>query len=223
MSPQQYWSPQREQGILLLAQRAPTSLSAHHLRGHVSFWMDRPHVGNRMADPLHSLIQRLRGAGDAEPLGDAELLGRFVRGRDPAAFEVLVWRHGPMVLGCARRSLGNDADAEDAFQATFLTLARKAGSIRRGGALAAWLHLVARRIAGRIRQQRRPLRSLDGRDIAAPGAAPPDELACVLDEEIAGLPERFRRAVVLCYLEGHSAEEAAELLGCPRGTVLSRL
>src|SRR5262245_37624507 len=109
-------------------------------------------IGCIMADPLHSLIQRLRSAGDAEPLGDAELLGRFISGRDAASFEVLVWRHGAMVLGTARRLLGNDADAEDAFQATFLTLARKAGSIRRGAALAAWRHLVACRVAGRIRQ-----------------------------------------------------------------------
>src|SRR5205807_3258678 len=83
----------------------------------VSIQVVRPRTGNRMADPLHSLIQRLRTAGDAEPLGDAELLGRFVRGRDAAAFEVLVWRHGAMVLGAARRLLDNDADAEDAFQA----------------------------------------------------------------------------------------------------------
>jgi DNA-directed RNA polymerase specialized sigma24 family protein len=138
-----------------------------------------------MADPLYSLIQRLRSAGDAEPLGDVELLNRFVRTRDPAAFEVLVWRHGAMVLGAAHRLLGNDADAEDAFQATFLTLARKAASIRRGGALAAWLHLVACRVARRMHQQQQSLRPLDGHDVAAPESPPPDD--------VAGTPARIFR------------------------------
>jgi len=175
-----------------------------------------------MADTLHSLIKRLHPADDAKRLDDAELLARFIRTHDAAAFEVLVWRHGAMVLGAARRLLGNEADAEDAFQATFLTLARKAGSIRRGGALAAWLHLVACRVAGRQRRQRRPMRSLNGCDVATT-PLPADDLGGVLDCEIARLPERFRRVVVLCYLEGRSAEEAAAVLGCPRGTVLSRL
>jgi RNA polymerase sigma factor (sigma-70 family) len=173
-----------------------------------------------MADPLHSLIQRLTSR-DAEQLGDDELLGRYVRGSDSAAFEVLVWRHGGMVLGTARRLLGNDADAEDAFQATFLTLARKAGSIRHGAGLPAWLQLVTCRIAGRLRSKRRMQQPLV--DIAAPAPSQPDDLTSALDEEIARLPERFRRAVVLCYLESRSTEEAAAILGIPRGTVLSRL
>jgi RNA polymerase sigma factor (sigma-70 family) len=176
-----------------------------------------------MADPLRSLVQRLSSSAEAERLGDAELLTRYAKGRDAAAFEVLVWRHGGLVLGSARRLLGNEADAEDAFQATFLTLARKADSIRSGAALPAWLHLVTCRIAGRIRQQRRPAASLAGLDVPAAERSPVDDLAGVLDEEIARLPERFRRAVVLCYLEGRTAEEAAAILGVPRGTVLSRL
>jgi RNA polymerase sigma factor (sigma-70 family) len=176
---------------------------------------------------LRDLIARLRrGGGDAAGLSDAQLLTRFAAYRDEAAFELLVWRHGGLVLGAAKRLLGADADAEDAFQATFLTLARKAGSVRRGEALAAWLHQVVSRIArreckrrGRRRLVEQPLNDIDaGRDDAAP-----DDVGPLLDEEIARLPERYRRVVVLCYLQGAGVSEVAATLGCPRGTVLSRL
>src|SRR5262252_3363070 len=92
---------------------------------------------------LHDLLRRLRrlsGAADDGGLADAELLERFVSRRDEAAFEVLVWRHGPMVLGVCRRVLRNEQDAEDAFQATFLTLVRRAASLRSPRTLANWLH-----------------------------------------------------------------------------------
>ena len=116
------------------------------------------------ADVLRDLIARLRRGGDAGGLSDAQLLQRFTKHRDEAAFELLVWRHGALVLGAARRWLGHSADAEDVFQATFLTLARKAGSIRRGEALAAWLHQVVVRIARRERrrQARQPLTMKNG-------------------------------------------------------------
>ena len=99
-------------------------------------------------DVLRNLISRWRdGDKEAGGLSDAQLLERFIATRDEAAFEVLVWRHGGLVLGVARRWLGCTPDAEDAFQATFLTLARKAATLRRHAALAAWLHQVVYRIA----------------------------------------------------------------------------
>jgi RNA polymerase sigma factor (sigma-70 family) len=176
---------------------------------------------------LRDLIARLRqGGGEAAGLSDAQLLARFAAYRDEAAFELLVWRHGGLVLGAARRLLGEEADAEDAFQATFLTLARKAGSIRRGEALAAWLHQVVSRIARRERKRRARRRfleqPLDGIDAGRDDTVI-DDVGLLLDEEIGRLPERYRRVVVLCYLQGSGVSDAAAALGCPRGTVLSRL
>jgi len=154
-----------------------------------------------------------------DPVSDAALLARFAEQRDPAAFELLVWRHGAMVLGVCRRVLRNDHDADDAFQAAFLILAKKAGSVR-GESLAGWLHHVARRVA--IRAAKRPRHeslTLDPPD----GPTPDAELRAVLDAEIDRLPDRFRLPVVLCYLDGRTTEDAAKQLGIPRGTVLSRL
>jgi RNA polymerase sigma factor (sigma-70 family) len=178
---------------------------------------------------LGPVIRRLCGAVEppgADAVSDAELLQRFVGRRDAAAFELLVWRHGGLVLGACRRVLGRSADAEDAFQATFLTLLRKAGSIGRRQALAAWLFRVAHRIAVRARQnadrqRRRELRAEPPRPPADRPAEP--DLRAVLDEEVGRLPAAFRLPVILCYLEGLTNEEAARRLGCPKGTVLSRL
>jgi RNA polymerase sigma factor (sigma-70 family) len=180
---------------------------------------------------LLPLIDHLRQAagppGDAA-LTDADLLKRWVRRRDQAAFELLVWRHGPLVLCTCRRLLGRHADAEDAFQATFLVLLRKAGSIRRREALGAWLHRVACRVALRARAAalRRAAREqplVEAPAAPDPGDAAARDLRSVLDEEIDRLPPRYRRAVVLCCLEGKSQEEAARTLACPRGTVSSWL
>src|SRR5262245_13351716 len=105
---------------------------------------------------LRKVLRRARGLASSPPPGgvsDAALLERFVRGGDEAAFEVLVWRHGPMVLGACRRVLRHEQDAEDAFQATFLTLARKAAEAGRRGSLGGWLYTVAYRIALRARQR----------------------------------------------------------------------
>jgi RNA polymerase sigma factor (sigma-70 family) len=173
------------------------------------------------------LIRRLirPPSGDAVP--DAELLRRFAEGRDQAAFELLVWRHGGMVLGVCRRVLRDGHAAEDAFQAAFLVLARKAGSVRAGASVAGWLHRVARRVALRAAKQRATRRQRETVLVADPparaGAEPDAELRAVLDAEIDRLPERFRLPVVLCYLDGRTTEDAARLLGVPRGTVLSRL
>jgi len=182
-----------------------------------------------MTDTLHQLIDRLRqtgGLSESGRLADGELLLRFVRNRDEAAFEVLVWRHGGMVLASAHRLLGNDADAEDAFQATFLTLALKAGAVRNGACLAGWLHQVTCRIANRLRRtraRRRTTQPLDERELAAPEEPKPDEWAGELDAAISRLPEPYRRVVVLHYLEQRSTEQVAAMLGLVRGTVLSRL
>jgi RNA polymerase sigma factor (sigma-70 family) len=174
--------------------------------------------------PLRRLLGLARRAAD--PTDDAGLLARFAAAGDADAFELLVWRHGGMVLGVCKRVLGDEHAAEDAFQATFLALARQAKSVRRDGCVAGWLHRVARRVAQRARRQReRRLRF--ARNVNLPDdpvvAAERRELSELVDEELDRLPERFRRPVVLCYLEGRSAAEAAERLGCPRGTVLSRL
>jgi cobalt-zinc-cadmium efflux system membrane fusion protein len=178
--------------------------------------------------PLRAFLGRLKKvvAPRAEGgLSDAQLLERFVRQRDEAAFEVLVWRHGALVLQVARRLLAHAEDAEDAFQATFLTLARKAGSIRRPAALGGWLYQVAYRVALRARAGRRPAAGEALADVPAP---PADDLVWrdlrpVLDEEINRLPAKYRLPVVLCYLEGRTLDEAARQLGCPKGTVSSRL
>jgi RNA polymerase sigma factor (sigma-70 family) len=180
---------------------------------------------------LGTLIRQLcRAAGPASAagLGDAQLLDRFVQARDEAAFEVLLWRHGPMVLGLCRRLLLRDADVEDAFQATFLTLVRKAGAISRRAALGSWLYKVAYRVAlrarGRCARQARRERPLG--EVAAPEPVHPlvwQDLRSVLDEEVHRLPECYRAAFVLCHLQGKTHEEAARELGCPLGTVSYRL
>jgi RNA polymerase sigma factor (sigma-70 family) len=181
--------------------------------------------------PLQTVIHHLRRAVTREENGgltDAQLLDNFVRHRDEAAFELLVWRHGAMVFAACRRLLHDRHEAEDAFQATFLVLVRKAKSIRQGDSVGGWLHRVACRIARRARAQaaRRAHQALPGDDL--PAREGPDEvlwkdLRPVLDEEVDRLPEKYRRPFVLCCLEGNTNEQAARQLGCPKGTILSRL
>ena len=176
------------------------------------------------------LARWLRGrpAEAGEPVPDADLLARFAGGRDEAAFELLVWRHAALVLGVCRRVVRDDHLAEDAFQAVFLVLARKAGSVR-GANLAGWLFRVAWRVAARARRQAEARAKRETPLAVEPEVAPlpcpaeDREFLAVLDEEVARLPERFRRPVLLCYLGGRTTEDAARVLGCPRGTVLSRL
>jgi serpin B len=178
-------------------------------------------------EPLEPVLRHARRlAGDPGALTDAQLLERFASGRDEAAFEVLLWRHGPAVLGVCWRVLRDSQDAEDAFQATFLTLARKAASIRRRDVLGGWLYRVAWRIALAARQRRQAAREQPIPEIAA--AEAPDEvlwrdLRTVLDEEVRRLPEKYRSPVVLCYLQGRTNEEAARELGCPPSTLAVRL
>ncbi len=179
--------------------------------------------------PLLDFIRRLRHARSVAEGGhllDAQLLQRFAQQRDEAAFEVLVWRHGTMVLNVAQRLLRQSVDAEDVFQATFLTLARKASAIRRGTSVGSWLYKVAYRLALRARQtaaRRQRYEQAGIENASAPIETDDAEVSAVLAQEVDRLPERYRAVVVLCYLQGATTEEASRLLGWPRGTVLSRL
>jgi RNA polymerase sigma factor (sigma-70 family) len=181
-------------------------------------------------EPLRSLLRGLRRLGECAgaALSDAELLERFARRRDEAAFEVLVWRHGPLVLGVCRRLLRHEQDIEDAFQATFLALVRKAHTILRREAVGAWLYRVAYRVALAARgaaseQAARAQPWADQRATEGKDELLWRDLRPVLDEEVMRLPEKYRAPFVLCCLEGKTNEEAAAQLDCPRGTVLSRL
>jgi RNA polymerase sigma factor (sigma-70 family) len=161
---------------------------------------------------------------------DAELLRRFARGPGDAgaeaAFAALVGRHGPMVRGACRRVLNDPHAADDAFQATFLTLARKAGRLEGIESLGGWLYRVAHRFAQKARRARRD-EGLDGLAPAAPGPdtgpAERAELRQAIDAEIARLPARYRAAVVLCHVEGLDGPCAARRLRIPLGTLQSRL
>jgi RNA polymerase sigma factor (sigma-70 family) len=159
---------------------------------------------------------------------DRELLERFTANRDEDAFASLVHRHGPMVLGVCRRVLRDREHAQDAFQVTFLVLARKAGSVARAELLANWLYGVAYRTAAHMRGRtaRRSARETQVADMAAPLVEPAEEkgeLLTALDEELAHLPEVYRALIVLCYLEGKTHHEAARQLDCPVGSVSWRL
>ncbi|HEV3080684.1 MAG TPA: efflux RND transporter periplasmic adaptor subunit [Gemmataceae bacterium] len=180
---------------------------------------------------LAVLLQSIRRtAAEVGGLSDAELLQRFVATRDEAAFELLLWRHAGLVFGVCRRVLRDVHDAEDAFQATMLILARRAGRIHKQDALAGWLYKVAYHTSLTLRGKRAQRMAQERRltaDVAAPSsladAAEDQELQAVLSLEVSRLPERLRSLIVLCYLEGKTVDEAAVQLGCPRGTAASRL
>jgi RNA polymerase sigma factor (sigma-70 family) len=160
--------------------------------------------------------------------GDRQLLERFARRRDGEAFAALVRRHGPMVLGVCRRVLGDHHAADDAFQLTFLVLARKAGGLSQPDRLAPWLYGVAHRTAAkaRARTDRRRKRERPVRDLPAADSGDPlvwRDLRPVLDDIIGRLPPPYRDPFILCYLDGLTNAEAARRLGCPPGTVATRL
>lgn len=166
--------------------------------------------------------------GVGEDVTDGELLSRFLAGRDRAAeiaFAALAARHGSMVLRVCEQILANHDDALDAFQATFLVLVLKADSVRKRDSVASWLHGVALRVARRARADAALRRTFERRRAEMASAPVPDidDARPGLSEEIDRLPEKFRQPVVLCYLEGLTTELAAQRLGCPKGTVLSRL
>ena len=173
-------------------------------------------------------IRHITPPGPMDDIPDGQLLECFIDHADEAAFATLLRRHGRLVLAVCRRALPCVQDAEDAFQATFLVLARNARSIAKRGSVASWLHGVAHRIARRARADIAKRRALEG--CGRPAASPDflqdlvwQDLRSILDGEVSRLPEKYRAAFVLCYMEGKSNEEAARLLGCPRGTVSSRL
>ncbi|MCI0461711.1 MAG: RNA polymerase sigma factor [Gemmataceae bacterium] len=172
-------------------------------------------------------LRRLTEPRRPEPT-DRALLERFVQRHDESAFGLLVQRHGPMVLGVCRRLLRHEQDAEDAFQATFLTLARKAASVRWHDSIANWLHGVARRLALKQRGRAARRRALEqqlthARPTSSASALTWDELQPLLDEELERLPARYREPLVLCYLEGLTRDEAAGRLGWTTGAVKGAL
>lgn len=171
---------------------------------------------------LHRLVDQLAGVVDRP--SDDHLLAAYVRDRDENAFAELVRRHGPMVLAVCRRVTGREQDAEDAFQATFLVLARKAARVRPRSAVGGWLHGVAVRTALKARTRSARFAASEIPAVPAPRTELPDAEACrLLDEEIDRLPEGLRLAVVLCELQDLPRREAAAQLGIPEGTLSSRL
>jgi RNA polymerase sigma factor (sigma-70 family) len=181
---------------------------------------------------LNGVFQRIRSLAavhTSRDSSDRQLLARFLQADDEAAFTLLVDRHGPMVLGLCRRVLRHKHDADDACQATFLVLARKAASLRKQESLSSWLHGVAYRISANLKRQhaRRQRREQQAtRPSARPAlaqAADGDitwrELQTVLDEELERLPERYRAPLILCYLEGKTRDEAAQQLGAKPGAL----
>jgi RNA polymerase sigma factor (sigma-70 family) len=189
-----------------------------------------------MAGGIAERAIRQDWATKVEVLSDEELLAQFLDAEDVAsqeAFRLLVTRHGPRVLGICRQILNREHDAEDAFQATFLALARNGGSIRDRCALAGWLHEVAYRTALKTRARRSRRQTVERQSMVSnPHRDEPDdqrdraslaELRPMLHEEVTGLPDKYRIPVILSYLEGKTNEEVAAILNWPVGTVKGRL
>jgi RNA polymerase sigma factor (sigma-70 family) len=177
---------------------------------------------------VEGAMQDVAGSSSQSEPTDECLLRDYVAGQDAGAFAAIVRRHGGLVSGVCRRVLGREQDVEDAVQATFLVLVRKAPSLSRPNLLGNWLYGVAYRIASKIRSAniRQRMREVPMVDLPAADAnddASWRDLRRVLDDELRRLPQRYRRPIVLFYLEGKSAEEVATALGRPRGTVLSQL
>ena len=182
---------------------------------------------------MNTVMQHLRRAvraHDVAGMTDGQLLDSFIARKDEAAFQALMRRHGPMVLGVCRRFLHNHHDAEDAFQATFLVLVRKAPSVRPRDMVASWLYGVACYTARKARAVciKRRSREKQAASFPEPAAVQADhdlwhDLQRVLDQELSRLPDKYRLPILLCDLEGKSLKEAIEQLGWPQGTVAGRL
>jgi RNA polymerase sigma factor (sigma-70 family) len=183
---------------------------------------------SQAAHPLLRFIRSLAPWGGSAETSDADLLARFAADRDQAAFAALMRRHGPMVLGVCVRVLGDTPAAEDAFQAAFVVLARRARSVSRPDLLANWLFGVAYRTALKARASAARRRVAERQVSAVTVIDPLDELMRrdllrALDDELSRLPEKYRVPLVLCYLNGQTHEEAARRLGCPSKTITTRL
>jgi len=179
---------------------------------------------NRVMQYVRRSVLLHDGAG----LSDGQLLGWFVERRDETAFAALVRRHGPMVWGVCRRVLDHHQDAEDAFQATFLVLVRKAASVHPREMVANWLYGVARHtsLKARALAARRRARERNVTMMPEPKVGPQDlwsDLQPLLDLELSHLPDKYRVAIVLCDLEGKTRKDVAQRLGLPEGTLSARL
>jgi RNA polymerase sigma factor (sigma-70 family) len=180
------------------------------------------------SSPILRVIRRVVEDQHVKELSDHELLGRFVAQHDESAFHTLLRRHGAMVLDVCRCMLGNEADAEDAFQATFLVFARKAKTIRKATSLGSWLYGVSYRIALKAKAEFAKRKRHEGRVSERVAAESADDLTWrevreVLHGELTALPEGYRAPLVLCYLQGRTQDKAAAYLGLPKGTLKGRL
>ena len=187
-------------------------------------------MDNRRAEFASHDISVLFLVGAVGGMSDEQLLEKFAAESEAdrqIAFEAIVRRHGPMVLGVCRRILRHEQDAEDAFQATFMVLALRAGMVRKRKSLGPWLHGVAARIARRAQlvtrqRQEQPIPP-DVVEVREEGNQSVADFEKALDIEVSRLPEKYRLPIVLCYLEGKTQNAAAHELGWPKGTVSGRL
>jgi RNA polymerase sigma factor (sigma-70 family) len=182
-------------------------------------------VANDQTNSALGQFLRLWNEHEAAGKSDGQLLAQFVNQRDDQAFAALMSRHGIMVVSVCRRILGNAADADDAFQATFLVFVRKAKSLLSRPLLGDWLHGVARRAALKIKSAaaRRRMKEQAMARSEAQGEEARDDWLPLLDEELSRLPEKYRLPIILCDLEGRTRQEAARQLDWPEGTVAGRL
>ncbi len=188
-------------------------------------------TGMSAEGPPSGALGQLWSVGAWGPISDAQVLGRFVESGDPIAFEVLIHRHGPRVLRVCRAVLADEHESHDAFQATFLVLARRPSAVRNQASVAAWLHGTALRIARKLRDRTRRRRAYEQPEgpVLEEQPAPesdhrPDPLArSAIHEELARLPDHYREPILLCYFDGLTHEQAATRMDCPVGTVRSRL
>lgn len=176
---------------------------------------------------LHGVVRHVRCLAALQAtrlLSDHELLAQFLHSSDEPALTALIERHAQMVLGVCRRALGCPHDAEDACQATFLVLSRKAGSIRKAKSLSSWLHGVALRVAGKLKRERARRALRERRQLPRSTRSPADDLRWAevqagLDEELERLPERYKSVLILCYLDGKTRDEAAKELQITPGAL----
>jgi RNA polymerase sigma factor (sigma-70 family) len=184
-------------------------------------------MADNRSQVLTGVLTRVLQHARAKDHTDGELLSEFLDRRDPLAFAELVERHGPMVLGVCRRVLRHTQDAEDAFQATFMVLARKAGAVSPRNVVRNWLYGVAFQTAVRARAVIRKRKARESIGVSIPEPSSPeavwDDVAVVLDEELGRLPEHYRAVIVLCDVEERTRAAAAVHLSCPEGSVSSRL